>query len=54
MRRKTLANNLIKGYGFTRDEAESALKKANLPVTVRGEELSEYDYKNLLEVISGS
>lgn len=52
MRRKTLANNLIKGYGFTRDEAESALKKANLPVTVRGEELSEYDYKNLLEVIS--
>lgn len=53
MRRKTLANNLIKGYGFTRDEAESALKKANLPVTVRGEELSEYDYKNLLEVISG-
>ena len=54
MRRKTLANNLIKGYGFTRDEAELALKKANLPVTVRGEELSEYDYKNLLEVISGS
>lgn len=54
MRRKTLANNLIKGYGLTRDEAESALKKANLPVTVRGEELSEYDYKNLLEVISGS
>lgn len=54
MRRKTLANNLIKGYGFTRDEAESALKKANLPVTVRGEELSEYDYANLLEVISGS
>lgn len=54
MRRKTLANNLIKGYGFTRDEAESTLKKANLPVTVRGEELSEYDYKNLLEVISGS
>lgn len=54
MRRKTLANNLIKGYGFTRDEAESVLKKANLPVTVRGEELSEYDYKNLLEVISGS
>lgn len=52
MRRKTLANNLIKGYGFTRDEAESALKKANLPVTVRGEELSEYDYKNLLAVIS--
>ncbi len=52
MRRKTLANNLIKGYGFTRDEAESALKKANLPVTVRGEELSEYDYKNLLEDIS--
>lgn len=52
MRRKTLANNLIKGYGFTRDEAESALKKANLPVTVRGEELSEYDYANLLEDIS--
>lgn len=54
MRRKTLANNLIKGYGFTRDEAESALKKTNLPVTVRGEELSEYDYANLLEDISGS
>lgn len=51
MRRKTLVNNLLKGYGFTREEAENALKKANLPITVRGEELSEYDYANLLGVI---
>ena len=52
MRRKTLANNLIKAYGISREEAEDALKRANLPVTVRGEELSEYDYAELLKAIS--
>lgn len=52
MRRKTLANNLIKSYGISRGQAEAALKKANLPVTVRGEELSEYDYATLLKVLS--
>lgn len=51
MRRKTLANNLIKAYGIPREQAEAALKKANLPVTVRGEELSEYDYAELLKTV---
>ena len=51
MRRKTLANNLIKAYGIPREQAEAALNKANLPVTVRGEELSEYDYAELLKTV---
>ena len=40
MRRKTLVNNLMVGFGFARDVAEKVLAEANLPVGCRGEELS--------------
>ncbi len=51
MRRKTLVNNLIKGYGFSREVAESYLQKVNIPITVRGEELSTLDFVNLSNVL---
>ena len=39
MRRKTLVNNLMKGYNLTRENAEALLLKNVLPITARGEEL---------------
>ena len=51
MRRKTLVNNLIKGYGFSREVAESYLEKLNIPITVRGEELSTLDFVNLSNIL---
>ena len=40
MRRKTLVNNLMVGFGFARDVAEKVLVDVGLPVGCRGEELS--------------
>ncbi|MBR2861903.1 MAG: 16S rRNA (adenine(1518)-N(6)/adenine(1519)-N(6))-dimethyltransferase RsmA [Clostridia bacterium] len=40
MRRKTLANNLMASFAFSRTEAEEIIEKASLPKTVRGEALS--------------
>ena len=47
MRRKTLVNNLMKGYNFNREQAEALLIANNLQVTARGEELSVEEFINL-------
>lgn len=47
MRRKTLANNLMKGYGYSREQAENLLLNSGLQVTARGEELSVADFVKL-------
>ena len=50
-RRKMLVNNLINGYKIPREKAEQILISANLPLTVRGENLSAQDYVKLSEII---
>lgn len=40
MRRKTLANNLLKGYSFSREQIESVLTDCGLNVMVRPENLT--------------
>lgn len=47
MRRKTLVNNLIKGYNLSRESAENFLKSNDIPISARGEELSVLDFVNL-------
>ncbi len=47
MRRKTLVNNLMKGYGISREVAENYLTKLNIPITARGEELSVENFVKL-------
>jgi 16S rRNA (adenine1518-N6/adenine1519-N6)-dimethyltransferase len=47
MRRKTLVNNLIKGYNISRQQCEEILTSLNFDVNVRGEELSSKDFINL-------
>lgn len=51
MRRKTLVNNLIVGFGFDRQKAENVLLQADLFVGCRGEELSTQQFVNLYKVI---
>ena len=50
-RRKTLANNLIQAFGFTRGMAEEAIVSAGLDVNVRGEVLSPEQFAGLSETI---
>jgi len=50
-RRKMLVNNLMNTYKFSRAKAEEILTKANLDLTVRGENLSAQDFVLLSEVI---
>jgi 16S rRNA (adenine1518-N6/adenine1519-N6)-dimethyltransferase len=47
MRRKTLVNNLIKGYSMPRENAENLLVSCGFDVGVRGEELSTEDFIKL-------
>ena len=47
MRRKTLVNNLIKGYSMPRENAENLLISCGFDVGVRGEELSTEDFIKL-------
>ena len=47
MRRKTLVNNLIKGYNLSRGECENLLNKLQIDISVRGENLSPSDFVNL-------
>lgn len=47
MRRKTLVNNLIKGYCLNREQAETLLTNNGINVSVRGEDLSVLDFVNL-------
>ena len=51
MRRKTLVNNLMKGYQINRADAEGYLLKLNLPITARGEELSVENFVELSNLI---
>lgn len=46
-RRKTLANSVSGGLGFTKDEVFSALEKCSLAPTARAEELSLSDFAAL-------
>ena len=50
-RRKMLVNNLMNFYKLSRSEAEEVLISANLPLTIRGEQLSAEDYVKLSKVI---
>lgn len=51
MRRKTLVNNLMKGYNIDRLKAEELLTKINVSVTARGEELTVKEFIDLAEMI---
>ena len=51
MRRKTLVNNLIKGYSLSRESAENLLISCGFSVGVRGEELSTKDFIKLSNAI---
>ena len=54
-RRKTLPNSLVAaGYGLTREQAEAALAKVNLPPTTRAEQLGLQHYQNLHQAITAS
>ncbi len=50
-RRKMLVNNLMNTYKMSRQIAEKVLFDANLPLTVRGENLTANDYVKLSEII---
>lgn len=52
-RRKMLINNLMKGFKFTRQQAEELLKKCGLSLTCRAEELSAEDYVKLSQQLRG-
>ncbi|MBQ3235344.1 MAG: ribosomal RNA small subunit methyltransferase A [Clostridia bacterium] len=51
MRRKTLVNNLMKGYGYSREKCEELLTSISVPVTARGEELSVEQFVELSNLI---
>ena len=48
-RRKMLVNNLMNGYKLSRADAEKVLTDAEIPLTVRGENLTQTDYVKLSE-----
>ena len=52
-RRKMLVNNLINTFKLSRTQVEEILTEAEIPLTVRGENLSSDDYVRLAEVIFG-
>ncbi|MCL2432943.1 MAG: 16S rRNA (adenine(1518)-N(6)/adenine(1519)-N(6))-dimethyltransferase RsmA [Clostridia bacterium] len=51
MRRKTLANNLVKGLGMPREAAENALHQCGLNPAVRAEELTVEEFDTLTRII---
>ncbi len=53
-RRKTLANNLRAGYGFTREKAEELAQLVSGNRLVRAQDLGKDDFIRLNEYISGS
>lgn len=52
MRRKTLANNLIVGFGFSREAAERVITECGLNVNCRGEELSTEQFVCLCNAVA--
>jgi 16S rRNA (adenine1518-N6/adenine1519-N6)-dimethyltransferase len=51
MRRKTLVNNLMKGYGYSREKCEELLNKLGVSISCRGEELSVEKFIELSNLI---
>lgn len=54
MRRKTLVNNLITGFGFNRESAEDTVRQCGLSVGCRGEELSVEQFVALYKAIESN
>lgn len=54
MRRKTLVNNIMVGFGVDRNKAERLLRDSNLDVSCRGEELSVEQFVDLYKIIEQS
>ena len=50
-RRKMLVNNLMNTYKLSRTDAEKVLNLANIPLSVRGENLTAEEYVNLCDAI---
>ncbi|MCL1796207.1 MAG: 16S rRNA (adenine(1518)-N(6)/adenine(1519)-N(6))-dimethyltransferase RsmA [Clostridia bacterium] len=53
MRRKTLANNLMAGYGLARETAEGLIEAAGLPETARAEKVDMEGFARILESMGG-
>jgi 16S rRNA (adenine1518-N6/adenine1519-N6)-dimethyltransferase len=51
MRRKTLVNNLMKGYGYSREKCEELLNELGVSISCRGEELSVEKFIELSNLI---
>ncbi|MBR4270662.1 MAG: ribosomal RNA small subunit methyltransferase A [Clostridia bacterium] len=51
MRRKTLVNNLMKGFGINRGQAEQLLDRLGVAKDIRAEKLSKEQYKKLVDLI---
>lgn len=51
-RRKMLVNNLMNGFKLSREQANNALRSANISLTARAENLSAQDYVNLSNILS--
>ncbi|MBR3803853.1 MAG: hypothetical protein IKJ14_00705 [Clostridia bacterium] len=51
MRRKTLVNNLMKGYGYSREKCEELLNEIGVSISCRGEELSVEKFIELSNLI---
>ncbi|MGI6724703.1 MAG: 16S rRNA (adenine(1518)-N(6)/adenine(1519)-N(6))-dimethyltransferase RsmA [Christensenellales bacterium] len=52
MRRKTLANNLMRAFSMRRAQAVSCLQSAGLPEQIRGERLNVRDFVALSDVLT--
>ena len=50
-RRKMFVNNLMNTYKLSRTDAEKVLNLANIPLSVRGENLTAEEYVNLCDAI---
>ncbi len=54
MRRKTIENNLIASFRFSRDQARQMLSRCGVPEGVRGESLSMADFAAIANAVSES
>jgi 16S rRNA (adenine1518-N6/adenine1519-N6)-dimethyltransferase len=50
-RRKTLENNLVNSFSFTRDEAKEVMRRAGIDEKARGETLSPEKFALLSDII---
>lgn len=51
MRRKTLSNNLVSGFGVSKEEAQTLLTRLGLNPNIRGEALSVAQFISLSEIL---